>query len=600
MRTILGISGLIVLIFAQCSAPKEKIPPPPSLRSGGNKIVIYQMMPRLFGNVKTVNKPFGSLEENGVGKLEGISNLAIDGIKNLGVTHLLLVGIIEHATTTDYTTYGIPADDADVVRGRAGYPDAVRDFYDIDPDLAVDMKNRSLEFDRLVERIHKSDLKVILSLNPNQTARSYHSDAKPPGIEDFGFADDKTKTFAPNNNFYYLPGQVFQFPKVGNGTVTNTSLSKDGKFEESPAKVSANDGFATTPGQNDAFDAVKLNYGVDYLNQGRHYFDTIPDTWSKMRDVLVYWAEKNVDGFHCKEAGKIPVEFWHWVIPQVKAINPGIVFVAENVLSNEYRQFVNQGRFDFLIDKSSGYDTLRLLMNNKVIASNISRTQRSFNGINHNRVHFLENRDEVRLASSFFGGDSLSVFPGMVVSTTIDKGPVMIYFGQEVGEPALGVEGYGGNDGKTTQFDYWGVPEWQKWVNGNKYDGDLLSAWQKDLRKFYTVLLSFAVGSEAVVRGEYFDLTEFNVESKNFSNRVMVFVRSFEADNLIVVTSFNPSAEHIKVQLSSEVVAAMKLKSGTGNVMHDILGKAGKIEIAPVNFFEMELPAFGYAIFKVN
>jgi len=565
-----------------------------------NKIVIYQLMTRLFGNTKTLNKPYGTLEENGVGKFEDIDNKALMGIKELGISHVWYTGVIEHALLTDYTAFGIPLDDADVVKGRAGSPYSIKDYYDVNPDLAVDVKNRMLEFERLVKRTHDQDLKVIIDFIPNHVARRYYSDAKPDGVKDLGETDDTSKAFSPQNNFYYLPAQAFQVPKGYNALGDNPFPTKDGKFDESPAKATGDDQFTATPTINNWFEAVKLNYGVDYLNNRAGHFDPVPDTWNKMRDILIYWSSKKVDGFRCDMAEMVPVEFWHWVIPQVKAVNPEIIFIAEIYNPQQYRNYLDNGRFDFLYDKVQLYDTVRLLINNHASTFGVHDIQRTMAGISHNMVHFLENHDEQRIASPGFSGDPWKALPGMVVSATIDKGPVMIYFGQEVGEPAAGAEGFGGNDGRTTVFDYWGVPEHQKWVNDKKYDGGLLSDEQKALRQFYSDLLSLSKKNSAIAQGDYYDLTQHNIGIKNVSHRIISYARVNDNEKIIVVAGFNDKPEHIKVQLTNDVIREFKIKSTDELVGRDLLRSGSDIGFAADYTFELDVPPFSSFIFKIK
>ena len=596
-----------ILLFAfslnlwQCSAPKEKIPPvPEKMKSTGNKIVIYQMMTRLFGNIKTMNKPYGTLEENGCGKFEDIDDKALMGIKELGVSHIWYTGVIEHALLTDYTSHGIPLDDADVVKGRAGSPYAIKDYYDINPDLAVDVKNRMLEFGRLVDRTHKQGLKVIIDFVPNHVARAYHSDVKPEEVKDLGETDDKGKAFDPNNNFYYLPGQVFQVPSGYNSLGNNTFPTKDGKFNEVPAKATGNDQFTATPGVNDWFETVKLNYGVDYMSGRKGHFEPVPDTWRKMTDILIYWAGKNVDGIRCDMAEMVPVEFWHWAIPQVKAVNPEIIFIAEIYNPEQYRNYLDYGAFDFLYDKVQLYDTLRLLINGQASAVYLPGIQQSLAGISHNMVHFLENHDEQRIASSFFNGDPWKALPGMVVSATIDKGPIMIYFGQEVGEPGSGSEGFNSEDGRTTIFDYWGVPEHQKWVNGKKFDGGLLSDEQKQLRQFYGDVLGLAKSNRALAQGDYLDLTGHNVGVKNCSDRVVSYVRVHEEERLIIVAGFNSKQEHVRIQLTREAVGAFKLSPTEQYIGRDLLRSGTEIGLSKDYTFELDIPPYSSFIIKLK
>ena len=600
MRKVSILFCTVSLTLWQCAAPKEKIPPVPKMKATGNKIVIYQMMTRLFGNVKTLNKPFGTLDENGVGKFEDIDDKALGGIKELGISHVWYTGVIEHALLSDYTSFGIPLDDADVVKGRAGSPYAIKDYYDINPDLAVDVKNRMLEFERLVNRTHGQNLKVIIDFVPNHVARSYHSDTRPDGVNDLGESDDKSKAFDPKNNFYYLPGQSFQLPKGYSSLGSNSFPTKDGKFDETPARATGNDQFTATPSVDDWFETIKLNYGVDYVNGRRTYFDPIPDTWSKMRDILVFWAGKQVDGFRCDMAEMVPADFWHWVIPQVKAVNPEIIFIAEIYNPQQYRYYIDHGRFDFLYDKVQLYDTLRLLINNKASTTWIPGIQQSMAGINHNMVHFLENHDEQRIASPSFAGDPWKALPGMVVSATIDKGPIMIYFGQEVGEPGAGVEGFGGDDGRTSIFDYWGVPEHQKWVNGKKYDGGLLNNEQKALRQFYGDILSLAKNNIAISQGDYLDLTGHNVGLKNSSDRIVSYARVNGTEKLVIISSFNEKPEHVKISLTPEVVTALGLIATEQYIGRDLLRSGADIGLSAEYSFELDVPPFSSFILKIK
>ncbi len=560
------------------------------------------MMTRLFGNTKTTNKPYGTIEENGVGKFNDINDTALKGIKELGTTHIWYTGIIEHAQLTDYTSYGIPLDDADVVKGRAGSPYSVKDYYDVDPDLAVEVKSRMKEFEALVDRTHAREMKVIIDFVPNHVARAYHSDAKPEDVQDFGEGDDKTVSFKPNNNFYYLPGQSFQSPKGYNSLGTNSFLTKDGRFDETPAKVSGNGSITPSPSANDWFEAVKLNYGLDIFNNGKTYFEPTPDTWLKMKEILVYWAMKKVDGFRCDMSEMVPVEFWHWVIPQVKAVNPEIIFIAEIYNPNQYRNYLDNGQFDFLYDKVQLYDTLRLLIGQKSSTEDIPEIQRSLKGINHNMVHFLENHDEQRIASPFFAGDSWKAIPALVISATIDKGPMMIYFGQEVGEPARGEQGFQNieKEGVTSKMDYWGVPEHQKWVNGGKFDGGALSDEQKQLRQAYSDILTLSAENNAISNGDYYDLTEVNRLENNFSNKVHAFVRVFGDERLVIISGFNSKVEHLRVQLTDEIVQKLQLKKEENYIARDLLRSGTEVGINESFSFELDMPPYSSLILKIK
>jgi glycosidase len=524
----------------------------------------------------------------------------LKGIKELGITHVWFTGVIEHAVLTDYTQYGIPLDDADVVKGRAGSPYAIKDYYDVNPDLAVNVPDRMKEFEQLLTRTHNNGLKVIIDFVPNHVARAYKSDGKPQGVKDLGEDDDKSVSFAANNNFYYLPGQSFQVPGGYNALGNNTFPTKDHKFDETPAKVTGNDQFTATPGVNEWFETVKLNYGVDIQNGRKNYFDPIPSTWVKMKDILVFWAEKDVDGFRCDMAEMVPVEFWNWAIPQVKAVNPDVIFIAEIYNPDQYRNYIQAGRFDFLYDKVLLYDTLRQLLNGQRSTTDIDQIQKRLDGVNHNMLHFLENHDEQRVASRDFAGDMWKAAPAMVISATIDRGPVMIYFGQEVGEPGKGNEGFQGEDGRTTIFDYWGVPEHQKWMNGGKFDGALLTMEQKQLRQFYADVLTLAGKNPAIAQGEYIDITNFNISQNNFNQQVHAFVRFHDEDKLVIVNSFNSQDVVVKIRIPEEVVKQMGLNPAETYIARDLLWREAEVGLNKNFEFELKLKPYSSYILKIK
>lgn len=557
-----------------------------------DKIIIYQMMTRLFGNKNTNNIKYGTCKQNGVGKFKDITTKALQELKKLGITHVWYTGVLEHAIMADFTKYGIPLDDADVIKGRAGSPYAIKDYYDVNPDLAVNVKNRMKEFQSLISRTHKNGLKVIIDFVPNHVARKYISDAKPKGVKDLGASDDKTKAFDPNNNYYYLPGKSLEVPKYNPLGKNETFPTEDGKFDETPAKVTGNDQFINNPGVGTWFETVKLNYGVDIQNGRKRHFDPVPNTWHKMVAILKYWAKKDVDGFRCDMAEMVPVEFWEWAIPQVKKVKPSILFIAEIYNPNEYKNYIKRGKFDYLYDKVGLYDSVKGLIKPKNKGARVKgiyyswRKVRDFAG---NMLSFLENHDEQRLAHKYFAKDPFNAIPGMVVSATIFNGPVMIYFGQEVGEPGKGAEGFGGKDARTTIFDYWGVPEHQKWMNGGKFDGGGLSAEQKKLRATYQKLFKLVRANEAIREGNYYDLNFCNgkKQTENFNDsKVYTFIRYTKNQAMLILVNFQrdkkdpekPYNGKTFIKVPAKAWENMGLEPSGKYVLKDVFGSDTTIE----------------------
>lgn len=563
-----------------------------------DKLVISQIMTHLWGNKKSANKVNGSLEENGVTKFKDFDDLALQKLKNFGYSHLYMTGLLEHATMEDYTSLGIERDHPDVVKGRAGSPFAVKDYYDVNPFLASNPKNRMKEFESMLTRIHGNGLKLIMDCVPNHVARYYHSDMKPAGVKDFGEGDDSTKPFDPQNNFYYLPNTTFKIP---DGVKSPVKL--DYPYKESPAKASGNDVFTDKPSIDDWFETVKLNYGVDYQNGRAKKFEPIPSTWVKMADALVYWTKKGVDGFRCDMAEMVPVEFWAYCITRVKEANPKVIFIAEIYNPKEYKNYISIGKFDYLYDKVGLYDALRRLIEDNPAATveDITKVWQNESGeFPEHMLRFMENHDEQRVNSKYFAnGDPFKAIPAMIVSATLHTGPLMIYFGQEVGESAIDAEGFGREDGRTTMFDFWGVPDFQKWYNGGKFDGAKLTDIQKFLLEFYQDLLKFTNKSDAVKYGAFYDLQYVQGEGYD-RKKVYSYLRHSDKQKLLIVCNFDHNKEqNIEVNIPEGAWNAMKLKpvgtynfKGLFNQKTTISGESTKglsIKVSPNSFVIYEI-----------
>ena len=522
------------------------------------KFVVYQVLPRTFTNYNTTRKHNGTIAENGCGKMNYFTPTALKAIRELGATHIWYTGLIRHATQTDYSAYGIRPDHPAIVKGKAGSPYAINDYYDVDPDLAVDVEHRMDEFEALVKRTHRAHLKMIIDFVPNHVARQYHSTARPEGVVDLGENDHPEWAFSPLNNFYYIPDQQFQ---------PSFDIAD---YHEFPAKATGNDQFTAHPSKNDWYETVKLNYGVFYQGGMEKQFDPIPDTWNKMRDILIYWAQKGVDGFRCDMAEMVPVDFWHWVIPQVKDLYPECIFIAEVYNPQEYRNYINYGMFDYLYDKVGMYDKLRAVTSKNHAASDITPTWQAIDDIKNRMLNFLENHDEQRIASGFFCGRGLCAEPAMIVAATLTQGPVMIYAGQELGEVGMDMEGFSGVDGRTTIFDYWGVKSLQAWTNNGKFDGALLDNEQRQLQDFYRRLLHIALEEKAVTQGEMYDLeyaqTDYFNKHKHFA-----YIRKYQNEVLLFVLNFDDKDADIKINIPREAFAYLDLPSGCKIEMNDIL-----------------------------
>ena len=475
-----------------------------------HKIIIYQVFTRLFGHRSNNPVVNGTIEENGCGKLNDFTPSALKKIRELGVTHIWYTGVIRHATMTDYSRYGIPRQHPAVVKGRAGSPYAITDYYDIDPDLAVDVERRMEEFEQLVTRTHRAGLKMIIDFVPNHVARQYKSICKPAGVRDLGEDDNPNEGFNPaRNNFYYCPGQAFM-------PYFDLYHGEKEPYQEMPARATGNDCFHNAPGMNDWYETVKLNYGVDYYAGGVGHFEPIPNTWQKMLDILLFWAGKGVDAFRCDMAEMVPADFWAWATTRVREQYPDIRFIGEVYNPNEYRHYIASG-FDYLYDKVGMYDAMRDVVCHRRDTDAITWAWQQTDDIRDHMLYFLENHDEQRVASDFFAGSGEKAVPALVVNALMQQNPFMLYFGQEWGERGMDAEGFSGRDGRTTIFDYWSLQP--------RYNA---------LTQIYNKVLNIARSEKAVSEGLMFDVMYANQQYR----QQYAFLRKADKETLLVVANF--------------------------------------------------------------
>ena len=559
-----------------------------------NRPVIYQLLPRLFSNTKADCMPNGTIEQNGCGKLNDLTPKVLREIGDLGVTHVWLTGVIEHAQATDYSAYGIAPDNHHVVKGLAGSPYAIKDYYDIDPDLAVDVNNRMAEFEAAVDRIHAAGMKVVIDFVPNHVARQYHSDACPadaPG--DLGADDDTTVAFARDNNFYYIPGCEFA-PEVDLG-------SGNDRYTEFPAKATGNDCFSPHPSRNDWYETVKLNYGVDYAT-GARCFNPIPSTWRKMLHILLYWASKGVDAFRCDMAFMVPIEFWEWAVPQVKEARPGVEFIAEIYDVNQYYDFIHRGRFDYLYDKVNLYDKLRAIQTWNHSAADLTHCWQCLGDMAPHMLNFLENHDEQRFASPQYAGDAALVTPSLVVAATFGTGAMMIYAGQELGEAATDAEGFSGLDGRTTIFDYWSIPTLRRWLASGEPDGRRLSVAQRRLRKLYATVLRLCNSEESIREGRFYDLMYVNLSNPRFNpHRHFAYLRQGHESTTLIAVNFDPSAAaEVAVNIPAHAFEWLGIKPGEREAIDLLTGESIPLTVSPDAPASFTIPACGAVMLKFS
>ncbi|HRH34180.1 MAG TPA: alpha-amylase family glycosyl hydrolase [Catalimonadaceae bacterium] len=545
--------------------------------------------------------PNGSLQVNGSGKFGDINRAAIQSIKELGATHIWLTGIIRHATQTDYSIFDLPASHPATVKGLAGSPYAITDFFDLDPDLAQNPKDRWIEFSDCRDRIKELGLRVIIDFIPNHTARQYGNPDRRDLGNDLGQMDDTTLAFHPNNAYYYQPGQSLLLPVSQN--------DDQGKaFEEYPAKATGNDCFSPSPSIFDWYETVKLNYGIDYQT-GQKHFVPIPKTWYYMLEVLLFWAEKGIDGFRCDMVEMVPVEFWAWAVSQVKEKWPHLKFIGEVYNPSLYDGFLNEAGFDFLYDKVDLYDQLIALLKGEGDANKITSTWQKQEGFQDKMLRFLENHDEQRLACEFIAGTGIRPLSAFALTVCFDKAAVMLYFGQELGEKAQGASGFSGDDGKTTIFDYWTVPSIVKWNNNQNWNEEALLPEELEVRKVYSKLLNLCRHSEAIRDGLFYDLQYANWQNGHYNSHLNYsFLRYSEEEKILVVCSFSETTQWVRLIIPKEAWVTLGLNpNGFYSMIELMTGET--IDCHAQACFEsdggtagllVKVTAFGFKILKIN
>ena len=541
------------------------------MRMASHKIIIYQVFTRLFSNRNNTRKVNGTIEENGCGKLNDFTPGTLKQIRELGVTHIWYTGVIRHATMTDYSRYGIPRQHPAVVKGRAGSPYAITDYYDVDPDLAVNVEERMLEFEKLVSRTHNAGLKMIIDFVPNHVARQYKSICKPQGVRDLGEDDNTNIGFDPvHNNFYYCPGQQFT-------PYFDLYHGEKESYMEKPARATGNDCFHNAPGMNDWYETVKLNYGVDYYAGGVGHFDPIPNTWQKMLDILLFWAGKGVDAFRCDMAEMVPAEFWAWVTAHVREQYPDIRFIGEVYNPNEYRHYIHSG-FDYLYDKVGMYDAMRDVICHRRNTDAITWAWQQTDDIRDHMLYFLENHDEQRIASDFFAGCGEKAIPGLVVSALLQKNPLMIYAGQEWGERGMDAEGFSGKDARTTIFDYWSFKE----------HFSLLTP-------IYNRILNIALSEKAVSEGLTFDVMYVNRQYQH----QYAFLRKAGNDILLVVANFDDTPLTMNLTIPNHAFNHLELLEKAYKAVDLLTGSKASLVLMRDQQVAVALPPRGAVVYKL-
>lgn len=535
------------------------------------KIIIYQTLPRISGNRVTKPVPGNSYDINGTGKFSDFTDSNLSEIKSLGCTHIWFTGILEHATQSQCLSINCVPDPPEIVKGIAGSPYAVKDYYDVAHYLADNHERRVEEFEELVIRCHNAGLKVIIDFVPNHVSRVYKSDKNPGLVPDIG-----------ENDFYYLPGKYFKSP------VNNIKHI----YEEYPARATGNNYFAENPTLQDWYETVKLNYGVDYFNHGTKYFDPAPPLWDKMVDIILYWSGKGVDGFRCDMAEMVPSEFWKYLTDKVKTKFPGLVFIAEIYNPDSYRTYLNSG-FDLLYDKVGLYDTLIEIIKGESTPDSITKCWQSLGDIQDCMLNFIENHDEQRVASDFVAKSPERGLPATAVSALLNKSSFLLYFGQEIGERGMNCEGFSSLDGRTSIFDFWSLESLNNYRKGI-YDYALYNK--------YKFLLNVSLNEQAIKYGETYDLQYANISNDNYNNsKLFSFARYYNNDIIFIIVNFSVHTENLALNIPEHFFTHWKIQKKANQKFIDLWsGEEFLADLSPTDKLILKVEQNFVKIFKLS
>ena len=546
-----------------------------------HKPIIYQMLPRLWGNDTAEPIKNGNLTQNGTGKFSDIDSRTLDYIKWLGCSHVWYTGILRHSTQS--SEEGCIPSHPQFVKGKAGSPYAICDYYDVNPYLADNPDNRITEFKQLIKRTHDAGLKLIIDFVPNHVSRDYGKVAPTEGHSVLGADDDRNVHWKAENDFFYYVGEKLTLP-----TPVPAGMAP---YEEFPAMATGNNCYSPNPGINDWYETVKINYGDDHTS-----------TWDKMYEILEFWADKGVDGFRCDMVELVPPQFFKWVIAKIKTKYPEIIFVAEVYKKDLYAEYIRNIGFDFLYDKSGLYDTVRTVVEKNVndngmpvelwqSATGITRNWQFLGDLQPYMLNFLENHDEQRFASDFFGKDARNTYAPLYVSLLLNTAPFMIYFGEEVGERGMDEEGFSGCDGRSTIFDWWSigaVRRLRKVIASGAYSTldpaviaeNGLSKEEAEVFCRFAEATRFASADEAVKQGTTYDLCYCNAGSAGFDkDRHFVFLRDHLDHTILVAANFSNREATMEITIPDHAFEWMGIP-----VTEDLYpGKSISITVAPMD-----------------
>jgi glycosidase len=298
--------------------------------------------------------------------------------------------------------------------------------------------------------------------------------------------------------------------------------------------------------------------------------------------VLAYWQGLGVDGFRCDFAHWVPVEFWKWAIARARSRAPAYFFAEaydnpDAAPGFSPSAFVQAG-FDALYDYQL-YNGVKGIFASGKWCNDLDALLPDA-AVEGHLLRYAENHDECRAAAPIKLGDPGnsgfgSAWEGFAVTAllhALGPDPALLYNGQEVGEPGQGAEGFGGDDGRTTIFDYWTMPAFARWVNGHAYDGANLTGDQQSLRSSYLVLWKL-LSQPAFAEGKVYSIQSANKAAPSYggSGQWMYGFLRYQPDagqTYLVLINLDPANGYQpKVHLPTEALNQARLPP-SGATLH--------------------------------
>lgn len=143
------------------------------------KKLIMQLLPRLWGT----------------GRFSSVDDLSLEYFRSLGMDFIWYTGIPRHAYGDSF------------VKGNAGSPYAISDYYDTNEYLADNKKERMSELKQLIARTHTHSMKVVIDFVPNHVAPCYadsHGGIRTFDHCDYDWTDTRKIDYGPSGSGTWL------------------------------------------------------------------------------------------------------------------------------------------------------------------------------------------------------------------------------------------------------------------------------------------------------------------------------------------------------------------------------------------------------------